>query len=506
MNLIEHLVKSSGLCVVDDAIKGKRTVAERGFKRGDVLLSIPPLYSFPLGTEPATSPHPGPARCVLCFLPLPPRYPRCSQCRQAAYCSTLCLSKHWSQRHYFECRLTDQQQRDKAAMKLKPEFRAYLQMTIGIGAMLQYVASTVPAKVPEWLHVQASAWYQLVSHRQDHSQLILKQYGEIARVIAAANVGPLRLSSDGEEDLEDAIVTALCRSGCNNFATYDLHRPQMSGYMCSPLVSLLFNHSCLPNAVFVFSDGMQVVRALEDIDPGDEITLTYTDSLLPHNERQKRLVEVYFFSCSCKKCTHSTIRGQIDELMSRALEVSTHMPKLLPTDFTRSPAIDPWVMQLVGLFASFILETSDELEQKMLEAISTTNACDMSFAAYQHWLECQDECLDHLSRGSTDTNMMMWACISSLHVLAFYILAYPPYHSLVGFQCLETAKLLWNTLVTSTSIPDHFQKVVCKAQVTRLAQCAQNILKVSADPTVSTASTPSISSQIELLYNQQNAS
>ncbi|KAJ2631649.1 hypothetical protein H4R22_001824 [Coemansia sp. RSA 1290] len=399
-----------GRTVVDDAIKGKRTVAEREFKRGDVLLSIPPLYSFPLSKEPADSQHQTEsARCALCFLPLPLRYPRCSQCRQAAYCSTRCLSKHWTQRHYFECGLTDQQQIDKAAMKLKPEYRAYLHMAIGIGAMLQYVASTVPAKVPEWLHVQASAWNQLVSHRQDHSQLLLKQYGEISRVIADANAGSLRFTSNGEEDLEDAAITALCRSGCNNFATYDMHRPQMSGYMCSPLVSLLFNHSCLPNATFVFSNGMQVVRALEDIGQGDEIMLTYTDSLLPHSERQKRLAEVYFFSCSCKKCTHSTTRGRIDELMSRALEVSGHMPKLLPTDYARPPAIDPWVVQLIQPFTSFILETPNELEQEMLEVISTTDACDMSFAAYQHWLECQDECLDHLSRGSTDANMMMWA-------------------------------------------------------------------------------------------------
>ncbi|KAJ1872401.1 hypothetical protein LPJ55_003095 [Coemansia sp. RSA 990] len=507
MNLIERLVKSSGLCVVDDATKGKRTVAEREFKRGDVLLSIPPLYSFPLSKEPADSQHQTEsARCALCFLPLPLRYPRCSQCRQAAYCSTRCLSKHWTQRHYFECGLTDQQQIDKAAMKLKPEYRAYLHMVIGIGAMLQYVASTVPAKVPEWLHVQASAWNQLVSHRQDHSQLLLKQYGEISRVIADANAGPLRFTSNGEEDLEDAAITALCRSGCNNFATYDMHRPQMSGYMCSPLVSLLFNHSCLPNATFVFSNGMQVVRALEDIGQGDEIMLTYTDSLLPHSERQKRLAEVYFFSCSCKKCTHSTTRGRIDELMSRALEVSGHMPKLLPTDYARPPAIDPWVVQLIQPFTSFILETPNELEQKMLEVISTTDACDMSFAAYQHWLECQDECLDHLSRGSTDANMMMWACISSLYVLAFYILAYPPYYSLIGFQCLETAKLLWNSLVTITSIPANFQTIVCKAQIVRLAQCALTILKVSADPAISTPSNPSINSQIELLYNQQNAS
>ncbi|KAJ2850321.1 hypothetical protein IWW36_002007 [Coemansia brasiliensis] len=470
MNLIERLVKSNGLYVVDDAIKGKRTVAEREFKRGEVLLSIPPLYSFPLYKEPTDSQHPTAATKL--------------------------------------ARLTDQQQIDKAAMKLKPEYREYLYMTIGIGAMLHYVASTIPSKVPEWLHVQANAWYQLVSHRQDHSQLMHKQYGEIARVIAIyGNVGPLRFSNDDGEDLEDAIVTALCRSGCNNFATYEPHCPQMSGYMCSPLISLLFNHSCLPNATFVFSKGMQVVRALEDINQGDEITLTYADALLPRKERQTRLAEVYFFNCLCKKCTPLSVRGQIDGLMSRALEVSSHMPRLLPTDYAKPPAIDPWVMQLVQLFNNFILEKStDEFEQEMLKAISITDACDMSFAAYQHWLECQDECLDRLSRGSTDANVMLWSCISSLYVLAFYILAYPPYYSLIGFQCLQTAKLLWNTLITITSIPEHFQAIVCERQVGKLARCALNILKISADPTVSTASNPSINSQIELLYCQQKTS
>ncbi|KAJ2358922.1 hypothetical protein GGF43_000478, partial [Coemansia sp. RSA 2618] len=350
---IEALVAGCGLRVEADPVKGKRTVAARSFARGSTLLSVRPLYGFPVRASEASAPPNQPAqtqapqslqgtaddRCSHCFAQLPGRRPRCSQCHQAQYCSTGCLTEHWTARHYFECGRINSAAVDAAAAELKPEYRQYLRMAVGILCAIHI------DNMPEWLRVQAGAWRELVGHRDEHPQYVIRQYEEIARVFIKH-----REAIGGFGGSEDDVVSLLCRSGCNNFAAYEQHHPRMSGYLCSPVVSLLLNHSCIPNAAFVYADGQQIVRALDDISEGEEIVLAYADGLQPRAERQKQLAAVYFFDCTCEKCSGDQApRAQIDGLMSRALAVGGQAPEFLPTDYAQPPAAEPWVQNVIGM-------------------------------------------------------------------------------------------------------------------------------------------------------------
>ncbi|KAJ2500501.1 hypothetical protein GGH96_002649 [Coemansia sp. RSA 1972] len=486
---INALVAENGLRVESDSMKGKRTVAVREFKRGDTLLSVRPLYEFPVrGSEESTE-----SRCAHCFARLPKRRPRCSQCRQTQYCSTNCQTTHWTSRHYFECMKLDERAVDAACMELKPEFRPSLRMCVGVMRTLSFQA------VPAWLRVQREAWHLLVTHRDKHPQFVLTQYEEIARVVNA-HCEDIGLDSTSDAD---GAIDVLCRSGCNNFAAYEPNGPRMSGYLCSPLVSLLLNHSCLPNAAFVYMGGMQVVRALDNIQVGDEITLAYMDGLQPRDVRQEQLSAVYFFDCKCNKCCGESARAQVDVLMSRALSVDGQMPEYLPTDYVQPPAIESWVLKVVDLLLAYCQDggTRDSFDQKLLDCVGTLQPRNFSFAAYTHWLECQDECLERISAESVTNEVRAWACVSAMYVLAFYACVYPPYLSLVGFQCLETAKLVWNTLVASDMSNEWVELGLSLDRVKRLARCAQNILRVSANPTVSEDGL-SIESQVALLVGQ----
>ncbi len=67
------------------------------------------------------------------------------------------------------------------------------------------------------------------------------------------------------------------------------------------------NHSCHPNAVqsFTFQKGRLpslFVTAFHDIQPNEEITISYTDTSCPSHVRQSRLATDYFFHCSCEAC------------------------------------------------------------------------------------------------------------------------------------------------------------------------------------------------------------
>uniref|UniRef100_A0A667WW84 Protein-lysine N-trimethyltransferase SMYD5 n=1 Tax=Myripristis murdjan TaxID=586833 RepID=A0A667WW84_9TELE len=74
------------------------------------------------------------------------------------------------------------------------------------------------------------------------------------------------------------------------------------------------NHSCIPNAEASFPDNNFLLHlsALSDINPGEEICISYLDCCQRDRSRHSRhkiLRENYLFICSCPKCV-----SQMDEL------------------------------------------------------------------------------------------------------------------------------------------------------------------------------------------------
>eukprot|EP00927_Polykrikos_kofoidii_P013976 TRINITY_DN16096_c0_g1_i1.p1 TRINITY_DN16096_c0_g1~~TRINITY_DN16096_c0_g1_i1.p1 ORF type:complete len:511 (-),score=100.59 TRINITY_DN16096_c0_g1_i1:65-1489(-) len=79
--------------------------------------------------------------------------------------------------------------------------------------------------------------------------------------------------------------------------------PRFDGFGLSPTVALM-NHSCAPNAE-VGGDGSPtelVVKAVQDIRPGEEILICYCDDQAPIAGRQRLLWREYGFMCACSLC------------------------------------------------------------------------------------------------------------------------------------------------------------------------------------------------------------
>ncbi|KAJ2724849.1 hypothetical protein GGI07_001702 [Coemansia sp. Benny D115] len=533
-DLLVKYVGERGLEVVGDAVKGQKTLATRSFSRGDIILAIPALHCFPVrSNEKEQTSADAPENmavqpctlCIQCFRALPQRYPRCSQCHQAQYCSLQCLRKHWTTRHYFECK---QQPGDawidKVAAKIKPEHRPSLRMAVGV--LKSVKVDGKKGYLPQWFDVQRAAWHRLVGHRAEHPVYVINQYTEIARVICDGIKEPDILGV-----AVDDVVEALCRFGCNNFAATDNEEQvRVTGHLCSPLVSLLLNHSCLPNACFAYcgSTGEQVIKALEDINEGDEVTLSYVDGLRPRSERQRTLEAVYFFKCQCSRChadgekSHS--RADIDELLDRksAEEQKTKgagIPRNLPTDYSQTPRLEDWAQKVLYAFLDYLNNRHvdrEQMERLMADSVKSLDARDLSFSAYRHWLEAQDECLergvvsgDEEDGESTAGLFGAWCFVSSAYVLVFYLLAYPPYHPLIGHQCLQTAQLAWNAMQTGGSRAV-VGIVLSDELVRRLALAAQSVLEVAESSENAgagaggKASPASIENQVALLLSQLN--
>ena len=69
-----------------------------------------------------------------------------------------------------------------------------------------------------------------------------------------------------------------------------------------------FNHSCQPNAQYFWNEDTNTrdVRALRDINQGEEITCSYSPdiagSIGSRKERRARLKEDFNFDCNCNAC------------------------------------------------------------------------------------------------------------------------------------------------------------------------------------------------------------
>ncbi|KAL4159563.1 hypothetical protein PRNP1_000140 [Phytophthora ramorum] len=78
----------------------------------------------------------------------------------------------------------------------------------------------------------------------------------------------------------------------------------------------LINHSCQPNCTWSNAgDGIMEVRALRDINEGEEITLSYIGIDRERSERRKELRETKHFDCQCERCT-----APLNESVDRYLE------------------------------------------------------------------------------------------------------------------------------------------------------------------------------------------
>ena len=73
----------------------------------------------------------------------------------------------------------------------------------------------------------------------------------------------------------------------------------------------LFNHACEPNLDVCFpqNSALLALRAARDVDPGEQLTLSYIDTSLPLHKRRQALEQGYGFRCRCPRCREEEEEG-----------------------------------------------------------------------------------------------------------------------------------------------------------------------------------------------------
>jgi len=124
-----------------------------------------------------------------------------------------------------------------------------------------------------------------------------------------------------------------------------------------------FNHDCRPNADYYFdhSSLTQFIHATRDVQPGEELTLSYINPVMLRVARMAKLARNWGFQCACSACTQERARAEASDARIRQIKELKALLRSWKADSPASP-------QMAELFIS--LYEQEKLGGSMYSAYS----------------------------------------------------------------------------------------------------------------------------------------
>ena len=303
---------------------GRHLKAEEDISVGDVLITEKP-YAAVLYQEQYDT------HCYSCLVKVDKPIP-CTQCSTVIFCSQKCREKAWQQHHQYECRFFVLF--DKLLCARVGHLAIRMVMVAGLPFLLEYVRNQKNQQLSgqevtrEEIAlnkdgVYASDYhsvYHLETNTKDRFPINLLDYSVIAAYLTKALIASNFFRQNGEDysssDNIRLIGAVLLRHlliiQCNANRVEEAvagtqfdQRGNMSvtGIALYPTASLV-NHACDPAGDFVFYGDTLVLRAIRDINQGEEVNVSYGLVYFDNDRkaRQQQLRECYFFTCQCVAC------------------------------------------------------------------------------------------------------------------------------------------------------------------------------------------------------------
>nr|VZI07982.1 unnamed protein product [Spirometra erinaceieuropaei] len=236
----------------------------RSFKRGDIIVTDTTLVHALSESETANY-------CAYCVT-ASDRLLRCSQCNRVYYCGRQCQKAGWAFGHRGEC---------KFIAKTGKFPTATLRLLLALITTGKYKDATI--------------FDSFVSHLEENLR-----DPETKSKIDLAYAGLMLFSQKTLQISRSDFEVLFCKVKINSFTMVGEHGASIGTAFFR--WSSKFDHSCKPNAEFLFIGRTMKIMALEDMEDWTKARISYLDTMIPTEERRKDLQSRYFFHCDCELC------------------------------------------------------------------------------------------------------------------------------------------------------------------------------------------------------------
>uniref|UniRef100_A0A8B9Q5Q4 [histone H3]-lysine(4) N-trimethyltransferase n=1 Tax=Apteryx owenii TaxID=8824 RepID=A0A8B9Q5Q4_APTOW len=204
---------------------------------------------------------------------------KCGRCKQAFYCNVECQKEDWPM-HKLEC---------SAMCAFGQSWNPSETVRLTARILAKQKAHPERTESEKWLAVK-----EFESH--------LDKLDNEKRELIQNDIAALHHFYSKHMEFPDnaALVVLFAQVNCNGFTIEDEELSHL-GSAIFPDVALM-NHSCCPNVIVTYRGTLAEVRAVKEIEPGEEIFTSYIDLLYPTEDRNDRLRDSYFFNCDCREC------------------------------------------------------------------------------------------------------------------------------------------------------------------------------------------------------------
>ncbi|KAF9571859.1 SET and MYND domain-containing protein 3 [Mortierella alpina] len=293
---------------------------------------------------------------------------RCAGCKVVWYCNKACQIKDWKLHHQMECQgiqksMTDPVMKDvwtKRAMdttavralcrlvRRRERVRKSMAYRTEHGKIdaaqkqaNEVYFSGLDQREEEWLDEHGSTWieqYLNVEESERPSRSLdgspnssmqhSSQLAKIMAIVTSCVVTPmedrrtfLKGGDSGSEGAEVGGFSLLRTLMSYGFSITNLETTSEIGLSLYVQCMPFMNHSCVPNCVYTFRGSRVECRVIRDVQPGEELTISYIDQIGTTRERQRQLQDQYHFTCDCPFCKFYPANPMIqpDEAPLRAI-------------------------------------------------------------------------------------------------------------------------------------------------------------------------------------------
>ncbi|KAI8096151.1 uncharacterized protein BX664DRAFT_290861 [Halteromyces radiatus] len=406
--------------------KGKSIISTDHRERGSILITSQPLAIVSVSDD----------YCHHCLRQSHyTTLQRCSRCKAAYFCGMDCFKLAWIHYHRYVCG-------DKVDHRTADE------------ELLERMVC------------------RLIHYKQQYAHII-QQLSELADKVLQRPY--LRQPATHYGISHDDLIRLQSQFQCNAMSVEDEHL-FVVGEGIYPVASF-FNHSCRPNAAAVFDGSLLIIKAIEPIRSGEEITLAYIDIGRSRGYRQRNLRDRYFFTCDCVRCNDQGWLRLLDRMRRRRRKNTDQLDTLrqhidhwdlltLSRQYDRLKNIHPDPSQplTLGTFTHHMLQLFTPYIWSVTILTKAMETC-LSFPVDSHHTSIIPSTstrgmasipvfristltgVQRLFYESMSNQHWPFAVKCGLYILIQYCFLYPPYHPMMAHHLIMLAKSGWNFIV-----------------------------------------------------------